>query len=290
VLGKEAVLAWEQRWARPVAVATLGAILLIVAAIVIAKAGVGGGNGESELLRNVQEHRSSELLSSILQAVGVMLLAAPLYYVFRAAAARSEKMRGQLVGVVVAAPLFLAVLAILSGVATLHAASAFVTNEVPRLAMKGVSLSSDQANEAASDVINEGALRSLAFGFWIGGTIGFVVGMTYTALYAMRTGLLTRFWGSLGIALGAVSIIYFQFTLLWFIYLAFLLLGLIPGDKPPAWSSGQAEPWPTPGEKAAAVMGDDNEPPPVDAEGGTVEDPTSLEGIERRKRKQRDGG
>ena len=41
----------------------------------------------------------------------------------------------------------------------------------------------------------------------------------------MRTGLLTRFWGSLGMALGAVSFIFFQFALLWFVYLGLLLLG-----------------------------------------------------------------
>lgn len=263
--GKDAVLAWEQRWARPVAVATLAAILLVIAAIVVASQGVGGGGGESDLLRNVQDHRSAQMLSSILQAIGVGLLAAPLYYLFRAANARSEKMRGQLVGVVVAAPLFLAVLAILSGLSTLHAASEFVTHEVPHLTAKGISLSSDKANEAANDAITEAPLRSLAAGFAIGGQIGFLVGMIYTSLYAMRTGLLTRFWGSLGIALGAVSFIFFQFTLLWFIYLAFLLLGLIPGDKPPAWESGEAEPWPTPGEKAATThFGSDEPDDPAD--------------------------
>ena len=78
--------------------------------------------------------------------------------------------------------------------------------------------------------------------------------MVYTCLHAMRTGLLTRFWGSLGMALGAVSFIFFQFTLLWFVYLAALLMGWVPGGKPPAWQSGEAEPWPTPGEKAAAEL------------------------------------
>ena len=53
----------------------------------------------------------------------------------------------------------------------------------------------------------------------------------------MRTGLLTRFWGSLGMALGAVSFIFFQFALLWFVYLALLLLGRVPGGRPPAWES-----------------------------------------------------
>jgi hypothetical protein len=284
---KEAVLAWERRWSRLAALATFAAVLLIVAAILVASQGVGNGSGESELLRNVDAHRSAQLLSSILQAIGVGLLAAPLYYLFRAAKARSEKMRGQLVGVVVAAPLFLAALAILSGLTSLHAASDFVSNEVPRLMAKGVSLSSDRANEAASDTISEAPLRPLAAGFGIGGQLGFVVAMFYTAMYAMRTGLLTRFWGSLGMALGAVSFIFFQFTLLWFIYLGLLLLGLAPGGRPPAWAKGEAMPWPTPGEKASAAMGDVDEPP-VDGESAEAEDPASLESAERRKRKQRD--
>lgn len=254
-MSREAILAWEARWARPVAVATLTAILLIIAAILVASQGVGGGSGESELLRNVQDHRSDQLLSSILQALGVGLLAAPLYFLFRAANARSDRMRGQLVGVVVAAPLFLAVLAILSGLSTLHAAAEFVTHEVPHLTAKGIGLSSDKANEAANDAITEAPLRSLAAGFAIGGQLGFLVAMIYTALYAMRTGLLNRFWGALGIALGAVSFIFFQFTLLWFVYLALLLLGWLPGDKPPAWQAGEAVPWPTAGERMAGEDG-----------------------------------
>ncbi len=279
-------MAWEERWSRPVAFATLASILLIVAAIVVASQAVGGGDGESELLRNVDAHRGAQMLSSILQAIGVGLLAAPLYYLFRAAQARSETMRGQLVGVVVAAPLFLAVLAILSGISTLHAASDFVANEVPHLMAKGVSLGSDRANEAASDAISEAPLRPLAAGFGLGGQLGFVVAMVYTALHAMRTGLLTRFWGSLGMALGAVSFIFFQFTLLWFVYLGLLLLGL--GGKPPAWESGEAEPWPTPGEKAAAAMDEEEEPAPIEGEAVEIEDQSSLESVERRKRKQRD--
>ncbi len=251
---RAAVLAWEERWARPVALATFASILLVIAAIVVASQGVGGGSGESELLRNVDAHRGAQLLSSILQALGVGLLAAPLYYLFRAAKARSEQMRGQLVGVVIAAPLFLAALAILGGISTLHAASDFVANEVPRLTAKGVALSSDRANEAANDTVTEAPLRPLAAGFGLGGQIGFVAAMVYTSLYAMRTGLLTRFWGSAGIALGAVSFIFFQFTLLWFIYLGALLMGWVPGGKPPAWTSGEAEPWPTPAEKAAAEL------------------------------------
>lgn len=245
-------MAWEERWATPTALATLGAVVFIIAAIVVATQGVGSGGGESELLRNVDAHRSAQLISSILQAIGVGLLAVPLYYLFRSAKSRSDRMRGQLVGVVIAAPLFLAVLAILGGVSTLHAASDFVNNEVPHLLAKGVKLNSDHANEIANETIDGAPLRPLAAGFGLGGQIGFLVAMVYTCLYAMRVGLLTRFWGSLGMALGAVSFLFFQFTLLWFIYFGVLLLRR--GSQPPAWAAGEPIPWPTAGDKAAAAM------------------------------------
>jgi MFS family permease len=264
-------LDWEARWALPTALAAFAAIGFVIAAIAVVAQVVGGTGGDSELLRHVDEHRSAELISSILQAIGVGLLAAPLYYLFRSAKARSESMRGQLVGVVIAAPLFLAVLALLSGISTLHAASDFVSNEVPRLMAKGVALNSDHANEIAKETISEAPLRSLAAGFGLGGQLGFLVAMIYTCLYGMRVGLLPRFWGSLGIALGAVSFIFFQFAMLWFVYLGLLLIGRIPGGKPPAWESGEAIPWPSPGEKAAADLSP--QPEGLPEENGELESP-----------------
>jgi hypothetical protein len=261
VTPRAAQLAWEERWSRPTAWATLASVVLVIAAIVVATQAVGSGSGDSGLLRDVDQHRTAQMISSILQAIGVGLLAAPLYYLFRAANSRSDRMRGQLVGVVIAAPLFLAALAILSGLSTLHAASDFVSNEVPHLIAKGVPLDSDRANEIANETITDAPLRPLAAGFGLGGQLGFVVAMVYTCLYAMRVGLLPRFWGSLGMALGAVSFIFFQFALLWFVYVALLLIGRVPGGKPPAWETGEAIPWPTPGEKAAADLGvGDDEP------------------------------
>jgi hypothetical protein len=221
-----------------------------------------------------------------LQAIGVGLLAAPLYYLFRAARARSEKMRGQLVGVVIAAPLFLAALAILNGISTVHAASAFVSTDAPRMLKHGVSLSGTRANKLASEAIDNAPLRPLAAGFGIAGQLGFVVAMFYTSLYAMRTGLLSRFWGSLGMALGAVSFIFFQFTLLWFIYLALLLLGRVPGGRPHAWAAGEAMQWPSAGEKASAALdGANGDAPPPEAPGA---EPSAELQSPRRKRKQRD--
>lgn len=285
---REEALAWEERWATPAALCAFAAVGFVIAAIVVAGQAVGSGDGDSELLRNAHAHETAQMISSILQAIGVGLLAPPLYYLFRAARERSDAVRGQLVGVVIAAPLFLAALAILSGISTLQAASDFVSTELPHLIAKGVGENSDRANEVASDAITDAPLRGLAAGFGLGGQLGFVIAMVYTCLHAMRTGLLTRFWGSLGMALGAVSFIFFQFALLWFVFLGMLLMGWVPGGRPSAWASGESEPWPTPAEKAAADLegpsGEIGEPA---ADTGTEPD-SADPGEPRKKRKQRD--
>jgi hypothetical protein len=255
---RRAQLDWEQRWSQPIAFATLASVALIIASLAVASKGVGGSGGDADLLTSVDVHRSAELISSFLQAIGVSLLAAPLYFLFRAANARSNRMRGQLVGIVIAAPLFLAAAAILGGFSTLDAATNF--------AATGLTGTGDHANKAASDALTHASLRNLAAGLALAGRFGLAAAIFYTCLHAMRVGLLTRLWGSLGMALGAASFViatFFFLTLLWFVYLAFLLIGRVPGGRPPAWESGEAVPWPTPGEKAAAEIS----PKPEDPEG-----------------------
>ena len=281
-MNAQEVVAREARLSRPAGIAALLAVALVIASFIVAS-GVGGGDGESELLRNVDQHSGTQILSSVIQAIGVALLAIPLYVLFTAARLRTNRMRSQLVGVVVAGPLFLGVAAILVGLANVDAADQFVSNDIPQLEKEGVGLDSDKADDRASDTASDASLRSLAVGFGLGGQIGIAVGMFYTALWGMRVGLLTRFWGSLGMALGAVNFLFFQFTILWFIYLGLLLLGWIPKGRPPAWQSGEAEPWPTPGEQAAAKVDGDAEEDPSKAlpEAGGEDDPP-------RKRKSRD--
>jgi hypothetical protein len=85
--------------------------------------------------------------------------------------------------------------------------------------------------------------------------LGLVVMMVYVPLQALRAGLLTRFLGSLGMALGASMILILPVALLatvaWTAYLGFLFLGRVPGGRPPAWEAGVAIPWPRQGEEEA---------------------------------------
>lgn len=239
-------LAWEARWATPVAIATLLAVVLTVAGTVLLASAVGGSNGEAEYLRHVDLHRGGQLASSVLQAIGAALLAAPLAYLFRADQARSPKVRGQLIGLVIAAPLFIAAFNVLVGVSALHAATEF--------AGKAITGSGDHADKVAKETIEAAPLQGLAAGFGIAGRLGFIVAMFYSCLYGLRTGLLTRLWGSLGMALAAVSFLFPQLAVLWFVYLGLLIGGWTPGGRPPAWPSGEAIPPPSPGEKMAAQL------------------------------------
>jgi hypothetical protein len=282
--GRGEVLARERRWSLPVALMTLAAVALLVVSAVLVRSVHGGG--EAEILRAAHEHSSAVTLSSILQALAFALLVAPLAYLFNAAQARSAKVRPQLIGLVIAAPLFLAVASVLNAVATNDAASEFIAGRATAtLTAKEATneCSSDRkddskafeeefgggkgrgplhscvtkkvADDAATNAVSDAPLRGLATGFGLGGRLGLAFALLYTCLWAMRVGLLTRFWGSLGMALGvAALLLLIQFTMVWFLYFALLAAGWIPGGRPPAWETGEAIPWPTPGEKAAAEL------------------------------------
>lgn len=312
---------WEERWSVPAGLATFAGVALVIASV-FAIRGVSG-DGDAALLRSAYEHSSAVTFSSILQAAGFALLVAPLVVLFRAAAARSDRMRYQLIGLVIAAPLFLSVSVLLNAVATNDAATEFAAgkakpgitvkaagedcqSELKDLGAKGFGeefgggsqaaalkrcTATKVADEEASNAVSEASTRGVATGFGLGGRIGLAVALFYSCLYGMRTGLLTRFWGSLGMALGVAALLLLvQFTMIWFIYFGLLLIGRLPGGRPPAWAAGEAIPWPTPGEKAAASLEPTDPPdapdPPALGNGDSPGD--SDTGGERRKRKQRD--
>jgi hypothetical protein len=279
----------ERRWALPAALATFVAVVVFVVLVIVSSSKFGA-TGDAEHLREINKDSGTFLLISILQGLAAALLAVPLTYLFQAASARSDVMRRQLIGLVIAGPLFLAVAYLLNGIVVHDAAPEFVA--------KGIVGNGDHADQVARDLIADQSLQGLGIGFLIGGGLGFAIGTAYSCFYAMRTGLLTRFWGSLGMALGVVSVInaqFFQFTLLWMVYLGLLILGRAPGGRPPAWAAGEAIPWPTPGEKAADSLAGEEEPSGPDAPAPGRDDEAEEQAAanlppppgERRKRKRR---
>lgn len=299
----------ESRWALPVALATFAAAVLLIVSNPIEQI---SGTENPEILRSVHEHAGSVTAAGLMRALALVLLVFPLVYLFRAVRARSERVRPQLLALMVVAPLFLALSAGVSIGARHEAANQFVGDEAkstlsPKEAHEECASQQkeegkkafaeeyepeteatplaacerqEREDDEASNAIDEASLAGIAQGFGLAGALGFAAALLYTCLWAMRTGLLTRFWGALGMAagiaflLGPLSIV----AVVWFIYFGFLVLGFVPNGKPPAWEAGEAVPWPTPGEKAAAEL-----------EAGEAEEPAEPgEPAEKRKRKQRE--
>jgi hypothetical protein len=83
------------------------------------------------------------------------------------------------------------------------------------------------------------------------GSLMLAIGFVLIALNAMRVGLLTRFMGYLGIAAAAASLLLIGsapallIEVFWLLAIGYLLSGRWPSGDPPAWKTGQAEPWPS---------------------------------------------
>ena len=332
----EQILAREKKFAMLAGIAAVAGVALILATFGESAAAVRTSAGIAERLREVDAESGRVIIASLLQALGWLLLGVPLVYLFKAAQARASRVRKGLIGLVVVAPVFLAVGSVLSAVALTGAASNFVATPASEYAeciqekqagsgqtegeapagteagdgatgeaggRGGEGLTRAEAtteceDDAARQERTASSLAGLETGFGLAGLLGFTIAVVYTSLWGLRTGLLPRFWGSLGIALGAVFVFFTLFTLVWFIYLGLLLIGWVPGGRPPAWASGQAEPWPKGGSLFGGGRTDDPD--------ATVDDGDVIEGEakempeagelpqgdpppEMRKRKKRDG-
>ncbi|MDA0159318.1 hypothetical protein OM076_03490 [Solirubrobacter ginsenosidimutans] len=139
-------------------------------------------------------------------------------------------------------------------------------------------LDSNRTVQAATDADN--GLIVYARLLYQLGTLLLAVGLVLVALNAMRVGLLTRMLGYIGIASGAMMVLFPLpiVQIFWLGALGFVLLGRWPGGDLPAWATGDAVPWPTP-----------ERPPPRQRRGAPAATPAAESGPApaRRKRKKR---
>ena len=285
-MNRQQVLQREREYATAAGVAALTAApLYIVSSYLRGTSPVVDFSLATEQFR-VAEGESGELLiSAVLGALAVLVLAIPLLYLFRAAQARSERVSGAMVGFVFLGPVLLAAALVLSALAQRQIAADFVAQ----------SAGGGDVYTLLDDLIDDSSLASVGSNLVLPGIIGTIVAMVYVPLQAMRAGLLTRFFATLGMALGvALMLIPYQYSLLavsiWFVWLGFIYLDRLPNGRPPAWAAGEAIPWPRPGEavaepKPAVVEGDASE---VFAESGEpVDHSARRERARKRKRKRR---
>lgn len=197
----------------------------------------GEGNPKHGLLADTVAYQHDKValisLEALLQIAGVIGFAFVLLYLFHAAKARRPE-----------APEWVKWL-LFAGVAATVIGTLLVTVG-DALASKDFVDGVDQSSKAARDALNNstgnigGPLQDI-------GKLAVIVAWVLISLNAMRVGLLTRFLGFLGILGGILTFFLYQLPVIqifWLVAVGLVILGRVVG-VPPAWRTGQAEPWPS---------------------------------------------
>ena len=176
------------------------------------------------------------ILVSVLLALAAIAMGLALSHLYRSTKARRPQMPSVAIVTAIAGASIVAVSEIAIAIS--------VVVEVHKLAA-GAHPTAAAARDALepSTALVGGALRQL-------GVVILGAGWIIIALNAMNVGLLTRFMGVLGIIVGGLFIIPLGASLpivqaFWLIALGALFLGYWPPGLPPAWVTGEAQPWPT---------------------------------------------
>jgi MFS family permease len=176
------------------------------------------------------------ILVSVVLALAAAAIGLALTHLYRSVKARRPELPKYIVYAAVAGAVLVAVSSIVQAVGVTLEAAAFAD-------------SADQTSDAAGDVLQGPAIVASLLLRQVG---VFALGFAFIllALNGMRVGLLTRFMGVLGIIVGVLFIVPIGSSLpivqaFWLVALGALFLGRWPSGMPPAWVTGQAQPWPT---------------------------------------------
>ena len=260
----EDVLRWEARQGPRAAIAALASAVLVIGSGIataalfndapvtgavdsLARAGASGGVGDLPSLRTpyyefYDDRAASVLLTAVARGIGFVAVAFMLVYLGLAVRNRSAAFRRMWVYVALAGGVLGAIATIMFTIGTSAEISSFLDG--PRTVDRAGDIGDSSVLVTAQLIGIPGTqaigLSSLALG------LGWVV----ICLNAMRVGLLTRFMGVLGIICGALIVLPILSPLpivqtFWLGAMALLLLGRWPNGLPPAWSTGEAVPWPS---------------------------------------------
>ncbi|MEA2297442.1 MAG: hypothetical protein QOF77_378 [Solirubrobacteraceae bacterium] len=253
---RERQLAWEAAGRPRVAVAAIAGGLLLLAGAVYGTLVVLSGlptvgllqglspalhgqaaapvDPHSARLAFIDHHAFGLILAAVLVALGTLCIIPVLRYLYRATVARLPRLPR--------AALLLAVGGAGIGAACLLGAQ--IVDVVKAHAFVRHGDGSHHAVDQATNSTPHLVLTTLAFASQVALAFAFVM----IPLNAMRAGLLTRFMGVLGMVSGALIVILPPLQVLqafWLVAFGVLISGRTATPLPPAWISGEAEPWPS---------------------------------------------
>jgi hypothetical protein len=220
---------------RQAIIAGAAGLLLLVATVLQT---VGPKTNVTELtigLIYANKRHILDVAAAILEAGGVLAVAATLTYLFGATQARNEGVQPWLRGLAIVGGVMTAVSAIANAILIAVKGHDFVTQGT-------------QTYEEAHHLTSSPILVVFQYSNLLGVFL-IAMALVMISLNAMRAGLLTRFIGYLGIFAGVLTVIPLVplpiVEIYWLFAVGYLFSGRWPTGVPPAWRSGRAERWPT---------------------------------------------
>ena len=182
------------------------------------------------------EHAVTIILVSVLLALAAAAMGLALSHLYRSTKARRPELPRAAIVTAIAGAVLVAVAELALAIGVTVEARALASSAQPTAAAARDALLPPAA--LAAGIMRQLGVFALGFAFIV------------IALNAMRVGLLTRFMGVLGIIVGGLFIVPLGASLpivqaFWLIALGALFLGFWPPGLPPAWVTGDAQPWPT---------------------------------------------
>lgn len=224
-------------------------------------------------------HAGRIIVSSLISAAGIALIAVVLTYLYGAVRARRPELTPYVRTLGIAGPIVVA----LAGLVT---AIVFSINSQHYLDH------ADRSRQAA-DHVSTATTVIVTQSLGLAGALALAFALVMIGLNAMRVGLLTRFMGVLAIIAGVLFVIPVLGSGLpivqafWLIALALILSGRSPAGMPPAWEQGVAVPWPTQQQIREARTKARGDEAVVTAPAPEPVVPAGAGGSRRRKRKRR---
>jgi len=277
---------------------SVAGVLLLISFFLKASALKSSSSDADKVLRVAHKHASDLYVVAVLEGVSIILTIIALTYLWRAARHRADVARVIPVLLLVGG-LAVGILNFISELAVISAASDFVKNPIPHPDLSAITdphkyraavedlAPKKHAENVVRDHFPTGAQLALYLVNLLWGA-----GLALTSLAAMRTGLLSRFLGVLGMIVGVLYAVpllgggggLLQF--IWYVAIGLVISGVWPGGRGPAWDEGRPVRWPSAAEKRLAMDGGGGHPATANGVPSDDADEPSPR-AQRRKRKKR---
>lgn len=239
-------------------------------------------NPRAQEVRYLSHQALGLIAGSVLQAVAIGALVIVLLFLLRCAAARD-----------VEAPRAARTLVIVGGVGL--AFFGIAAQVLRAIRAHEFALGHDSSEAAVEHALTKGAAWAVIDYAGLLTPLVLVIGMVMVLLASTRAGLTTRWLRSLGIGAAVITLPFFAaifylqlIPAAWLVSIAFMFSGRLPGGDPPAWTTGEARPWPSPQEMRAARLDAKGKkgPQPKGAERAPDPAPPTQNGSSRKRRKR----